>query len=162
MDEVAARGRQISADYGFLGAEGETKEASEKKGLTPVLVMKDRGSAAVMCMAVPKKGEDPDWVPQRCARWIDDLGYSRVTLKTDQEPSIRSWARAVARHRIADTVPEVSPVGESQANGAAEQGVGEVKGMIKILKHALQENSSGHRTKAHHHDMDGGVCRDAA
>ena len=51
MDDVAARGPQISADYGFLGAEGETRKASEKKGPTPVLVMKDRGSAAVMCMA---------------------------------------------------------------------------------------------------------------
>ena len=140
MEEIAERGPQISADYGFLGADGEVEDESEKKGLTPILVMKDRGSTAVMAMAVPKKGEDPEWIPQRCARWIDDLGYGKIALKTDQEPSIRAWARAVAQKRTADTVPEVSPVGESQANGLAEQAVGEIKGMIKTLKHSLQEN----------------------
>jgi hypothetical protein len=61
-------------------------------------------------------------------------------LKTDREPSIRAWARAVARHREAETVPEVSPVGDSQSNGVAEQAVGEVKGMIATLKDALQTN----------------------
>eukprot|EP00972_Heterocapsa_arctica_P110496 16267443-Heterocapsa_arctica.AAC.1 len=87
--------------------------------------MRDKGSGATLSMAVPSKGEEPTWVPQRCARWIDNLGYQRVTLKTDQERSIRAWARAVARHREAETVPEVSPVGDSQSNGVAEQAVGE-------------------------------------
>eukprot|EP00972_Heterocapsa_arctica_P008429 1231165-Heterocapsa_arctica.AAC.1 len=60
-------------------------------------------------MAVPSKGEEPSWGPQRCTRWIDNLGYQSVTLKTDQEPSIRAWARAMARRREAATVPEASP-----------------------------------------------------
>jgi hypothetical protein len=138
--EVEASGPLIAADYGFLSDKKESKEESESRGLTPILVMRDRGSGATLAMAVPSKGEEPAWVPQRCARWIDNLGYQKVTLKTDQEPSIRAWARAVARHREAHTVPESSPVGDSQSNGAAEQAVGEVKKMIATLKHALSTN----------------------
>eukprot|EP00972_Heterocapsa_arctica_P110303 16239770-Heterocapsa_arctica.AAC.1 len=87
--------------------------------------MRDKGSGVTLSMAVPSKREEPIWVPQRCAKWVDNLGHQRVTLKTVQEPSIRAWARAVARHREAATVPEVSPVGDSQSNGVAEQAVGE-------------------------------------
>jgi hypothetical protein len=102
--------------------------------------MRDKGSGATLSMAVPNKGEGSIGVPQRCAKWVDNLGYQRVTLKTDQEPSIRAWARAVARHREADTVPESSPVGDSQSSGVAEQAVGEVKKIIATLKHALATN----------------------
>jgi hypothetical protein len=148
-EEVATRGPQIAADYGFLSDRKESREESERKGLTPIMVMRDRGSGATLSMAVPSKGDEPAWVPQRCARWIDNLGHQSVTLKTDQEPSIRAWARAVARCRDAATVPECSPVGDSQSNGVAEQAVGEVKKIIATLKHALMTNikkdiESGH------------------
>eukprot|EP00972_Heterocapsa_arctica_P026111 3846293-Heterocapsa_arctica.AAC.1 len=102
--------------------------------------MRDRGSGGTLSMAVPNKGDEPSWAPQRCARWIDSLGHQRVILKTDQEPAIRAWARAVARYRDAATVPEMSPVGDSQSNGIAEQAVGEVKRIIATLKHALVTN----------------------
>jgi hypothetical protein len=127
----------VAADYGFMSDKAESREESEKKGLTPILIMRDRGSGATLSMAVPSKGEEPSWVPQRCARWLDSLGHQRMILKTDQEPAIRAWARAVARYRDAATVPEMSPVGDSQSNGVAEQAVGEVKKLIATLKHAL-------------------------
>ena len=148
-EEVAARGPQIAADYGFLSDKKESREESEKRGLTPILVMRDRGSGGTLSMAVPSKGDEPSWVPQRCARWIDSLGHQSVILKTDQEPAIRAWARAVARYRDAATVPEICPVGDSQSNGVAEQAVGEVGKIIATLKHALMTNikteiGSGH------------------
>eukprot|EP00972_Heterocapsa_arctica_P077532 11435928-Heterocapsa_arctica.AAC.1 len=57
-EEVATRGPLIAADYGFLTDRKETREESDSKGLTPILIMRDRGTS---------KGEEPIWVPQRCA-----------------------------------------------------------------------------------------------
>eukprot|EP00972_Heterocapsa_arctica_P039315 5790891-Heterocapsa_arctica.AAC.1 len=66
-EEVATRGPLIAAGYGFLTDRKETREESESKGLTPILIMRDRGSGATLSMAVPSKGEEPLWVPQRRA-----------------------------------------------------------------------------------------------
>eukprot|EP00972_Heterocapsa_arctica_P077483 11429603-Heterocapsa_arctica.AAC.1 len=52
-EEVATRGRQIAADYGFLSDRKESREESESNGLTPILIMRDRGSGATLSMAVP-------------------------------------------------------------------------------------------------------------
>eukprot|EP00972_Heterocapsa_arctica_P067992 10037137-Heterocapsa_arctica.AAC.1 len=72
-EEVATRGLLIAADYGLLTDRKETRDESESKGLTPILVMRDWGSGATLSIAVPSKGEEPIWVPQRCAKWIDNL-----------------------------------------------------------------------------------------
>eukprot|EP00972_Heterocapsa_arctica_P109317 16096774-Heterocapsa_arctica.AAC.1 len=63
-EEVATRGPLIAADYGFRTDRMETRDESESKGLTPILVMRDQGSGATLSMAVPSKGEEPIWVPQ--------------------------------------------------------------------------------------------------
>ncbi len=143
--EVEARGPLIAADYGFLSDRTESREESASRGLTPILVVRDRGSGATLAMAVPHKGEEPVWVPQRCAKWVDSLGYQRVTLKTDQEPSIRAWARAVARHREADTVPETSPVGglPVQRRGRAGSGRGQEDDLDPQAR-VVDEHQVGH------------------
>ena len=66
--EVESRGPLIAADYGFLSDRTESREESASRGLTPILVVRDRGSGATLAMAVPHKGEEPVWVPQRCAK----------------------------------------------------------------------------------------------
>jgi hypothetical protein len=43
----------IAADYGFLSDKRETRDESERKGLTPIMVMRDKGSGATLSMAVP-------------------------------------------------------------------------------------------------------------
>jgi hypothetical protein len=86
-EEVAARGPMVAADYGFLSDNAESREESERKGLTPILIMRDRGSGGTLSMAVPSKGEEPSWVPQRCARWIDSLGHQRMILWETRSPT---------------------------------------------------------------------------
>ena len=76
----------IHADYMFLS--NVTAKKAGEKGLAPVLVMRDGSSGATMSMLVPKKGPSTAWVNQRSADWINGLGYGRVILKTDQEPTI--------------------------------------------------------------------------
>eukprot|EP00972_Heterocapsa_arctica_P062565 9223957-Heterocapsa_arctica.AAC.1 len=60
-EEVAMRGPLIAADYGFLPDRKESREESDSKGLTPMLIMRDRGGGATLSMAVPSKGEEPSW-----------------------------------------------------------------------------------------------------
>ena len=127
----------VVADYCYMSR--EARSTAEQKGLRPILVVREVLSGNTLAMAVPQKGAEVQWVVQRCAKWIDDMGHPKVRNKSDQESSIVAWWNAVAKMRgdQTQTVPENSPVGDSQSNGAAEQAVGEVKGMIRTLKAAL-------------------------
>ena len=56
---------------------------------------------------------------------VDDLGYKdvKIVVKNDQEASIVEVQGAIRWNREAQTVPENSPVGDSQSNGLAERSV---------------------------------------
>ena len=54
---------------------------------------------------------------------VDFVGYTRVILKADQEPSIVALCDAVKNGWHGDTVPEASPKGESKRNGEVERAV---------------------------------------
>ena len=127
----------IVADYCYMS--GSDRMIDEEKSSGPILVMREVRTGATMSMAVPAKGDGVLWVNERCARWVDDLGFQKVTFKSDQEPSIIALIAAIKRCREpgAQTIVEHSPVGESQSNGAAERAVGEVKGMIRTLRVGL-------------------------
>ena len=112
-----------------------------------MLVMRDQRSGATRSMIVPNKGATPAWIPEVSAQWIESLGYGTIILKTNQEPSIVAWAEAVKRHRnarMAETILEHSAVRESQSNGVAERAIGEVKGMVRTMKDALEVRLQHH------------------
>ena len=48
------------------------------------------------------------------------MGYKRVILKSDQEPSIVALCDAVKNGWHGEIVPEASPKGESKSNGEVE------------------------------------------
>ncbi len=48
--EVEANGPLIVADYGFLSDRAETRVESESRGLTPIMVMRDRGSGSTLSL----------------------------------------------------------------------------------------------------------------
>ena len=74
------------------------------------------------------------------ARFIDQLGHNRVTLRCDNEPAIEALAREIGQSRQegSQTVPERPPVGESQSNWIIERAVGLVAGQARTLKAALE------------------------
>ena len=117
--------------------EEEHKERREGGQMT-VLVARDNLSGSTISMVVPRKGASHPWIPNELRRWIDGLGYSKVIVKSDQEPSIRDVWNQVKLLRNEDTVIEHSPVGESQSNGVAEKAIEEVEGMIRTMKSAVQ------------------------
>lgn len=72
----------ISMDYGFM----KTEKHEEQMG--PMLVIAEDTCGMIQAMCTPCKGTAHPWVAQRSAEWIEDLGYERIILKTDNEPSI--------------------------------------------------------------------------
>ena len=125
--------RTCQMDYGFLG-ERESEEH---------VVIRERRHKMTWAMLVPRKGTEFPWIAKRAARFIDQLGHNRVTLRCDSEPPIEALAREIgqARQEGSQTVPERPPVGEGQSNGTIELAVGLVAGQAGILKAALE-----HRT----------------
>ena len=108
----------VSMDYGFLGE----KESEDR--VSPVLVIRERRHKMTWATLVPIKGTEFPWISKRTAKFIDQLGHNRVTLRCDNEPAIEALARGIAQARQegSQTVPERPPVGESQSNGIIERG----------------------------------------
>ena len=91
-------------------------------------------------MLVPRKGMEFPWIAKRAAKFIDQLGHNRVTLRCDNEPAIEALAREIAQARQEGShiVPERPPVGEGQSCGIIERAVGLVAGQARTLKAALE------------------------
>ena len=77
----------VSMDYGFLG------ERDSEEQTSPVLVIRERRHKMTWAMLVSRKGTEFSWVVKRSAKFIDQLGHNRVTLRCDNEPAIEALAR---------------------------------------------------------------------
>ena len=89
-------------DYGFLG------ERESEEQVTPVLVSSVKGDKITWTMLVSRKGTECLWNAKRAAKFIDQLGHNRATLRCDTEPAIEASARKItqARQEGSQTVPE--------------------------------------------------------
>ena len=67
-------------------------------------------------------------------------GYKRVILKSDGESSIKALKDAVKNSVDLNLGVEVSPVGDSRANGEIERAIKTVQGQVRTLKSALDEH----------------------
>ena len=116
-----------------------------------VLVAKDRETKMFAAHVVPEKGINVEWIAQQIVRDLKKCGiHGDVTLRSDQEPAITSVLDEVCKVRKdARTVPEVSPTGDSRANGIAERAAQSVEEMIRVHKLAL-ESRLGVQLKVNH------------
>jgi hypothetical protein len=132
----------ISMDYSFLGRSAEERAEQDRGGLHPVLVYHDARSSGLYAHLLANKGVDV-----RTAKLVvtnlDRLGYKRIVLRTDQEPAMISLADQIAELWKGEIVPERSPAGESQSNGAAERAVKSMMGHIRTLHDALETRLGG-------------------
>ena len=84
---------------------------------------------------------------------IQWLGYSKVTLKSDNGPAIvKLLSEALRELRIQgmeQALEEHSPEYDPKANGSAEVGVKLLKGHFRILKSAMEEKL-GYRIPVRH------------
>eukprot|EP00971_Amphidinium_carterae_P343376 6483103-Amphidinium_carterae.1 len=120
---------ELVMDYYFLGEENAT---------VPHVVLKDRKSDAYFSTCLDVKGST--YAIAFIAGAVQWLGYKRVVMKSDGEPSIVSLKKkAIESLPGVECVPKEAPVGDSRAQGAAENAVKQLKGMIRTLKTATEE-----------------------
>ena len=123
-------GVTIHMDYAFLGSE----EAEE--GMQPTLVMFDDDKLSFWALAVRQKGAT-NAVVKYVAGILDQSGYQgqRITMKSDQEPSIVALKTAVAAARVGETIPIESPVRASKSNGKMENAIKLWQEQLRTIKH---------------------------
>ena len=87
---------------------------------------------------VPRKGPVPHAVRGVCF-FLQELGYTRMVLKSDGEPSITGLVTAVQKNFQRQLIPRTSPVDDHASNGAVEAMVRSLEGLTRTSKVALEE-----------------------
>jgi len=95
---------------------------------------------------VPAKGVEHYYPEEALLRDIKFLGYSKVTLKSDQEPSILALVNAVKNSLSGKGIQcqtENSPKGDAHgmSNGEAELAVSLTQGLARTLKDQVEQNT---------------------
>jgi thiol-disulfide isomerase/thioredoxin len=125
----------VTVDYGFFGSDGIARD-----GDTPTLVVKDRKSKNTWGHPVQHKGVN-DYAVGKLVEDLNNLGYKKVVLKSDQEPAIVALCRQAKANFQGEVVPEASPKGESQSNGEIERAVQAIEGQARTLKEHLEQKA---------------------
>ena len=136
----------ISMDYLFVTRKGifaENESGWDDPDALKVLVVKDTKSKSVFAFAVPQKGIDEKrFAVDAIVESVLWLGYSKVILKSDNEPAIMKLLQAAPAtlkvSGVDQASEEHSPPYDSQANGAVEAAVKQVRGRLKTMKLCLE------------------------
>ena len=83
---------------------------------------------------MPSKGVTHPYLARALMTDLDFMEYTRLILKSDQEPSIVALRDAVKHGWHGEIVPEGSPKDESKSNGEVEHAVQSVHGLARTLK----------------------------
>ena len=126
-------GVTVHMDYAFMTAE----EAEET--MQPTLVVYDDDKMAFWALGVEQKGVT-EGIVRYLAGILDQSGYQgqKITVKSDQEPSILALKKAVAAERVGETVPIESPVRSSKSNGMMENAVKIWQEQLRTIKHDVE------------------------
>ena len=151
----------ISFDYLFVNNKGiftrEDISAGEvvRDGIK-ILVVKDNKTKSVFAHVVPQKGsDDKRYVVDTVTEDVVWLGHTRVIVKSDNEPAILKLVKEslrdlrVATADMEQVMEEHPPPYDSQANGAIESAVKQVRGQFKTIRRCL-EKRFGHKIPVEH------------
>lgn len=97
----------------------------EEKGL-PHLQVKDSKSKMCWASPVPAKGNDT-FAVNFVMGILDEVGYNRLIMKSDNEPSVKALKSAIKEVSKAEILLEESKTGDHQSNGLVEPAVRESK-----------------------------------
>ena len=156
---LVRRYEQAAAQEEIDGPEAE-EESKEKSGCAegekgqkphatehPVMVMVDEATGNKYMRMVDHKGLEGDgdssWLVKDMHQELKSWGHpggarNALILKSDGEPAIVAVREALARCHGGRVTPEQPPVGEHQANGAAEEAGKNVRDHARVLKIDLQ------------------------
>ena len=117
-DPVDAAVPEIVLDYYFMGEESETATH---------IVVKDRKSSTYLSKSLDSKTSQ--YAVAFVAGAIQELGYKRILMESDNEPAIKRLIDRVSECLPGvECVPKEALVGDSRSNGSAENAVKQVKG----------------------------------
>jgi hypothetical protein len=134
-DELAVP--ELGMDYCFVRREDEEE-------VITVIVIKDSGSRAIRATRVLQKGAESESEAARVVECVRSFGHrGKVVLKSDGEPAILALKEAIARRLPDGAVTLESAPTESESNGAVENAVKLVKGMIRVHLLALERKVGG-------------------
>ena len=123
-------GITVSCDYALMGAE----EADEDMLPSLVIFVDDKGAFWAIGMRTKT-------VTEQLVKYFKDIldqsGYigEKITMKSEQEPSVVALKKAVAAARTGETVPIESPARASQSNGRMEGAIGIWHGQVRTIQH---------------------------
>ena len=106
-----------------------------------VLAGREKVTGMYFATAVPTKGSIGRFAVDKVVDYMDELGdrNSRVIVKTDQEPAIKTFVKDLtAAREEGRTIAEESPVKSSGSNGRAERAVQMLEGHIRVLLLGLE------------------------
>ncbi len=90
---------------------------------------------------VPSKGVE-NYAAEVVKKMIEQLGYRKVILRSDNEPAIWALKEAVKREReiyiYVGIALEQAPVGDHEANGLVESAIKNVQGEFRVIKDAWE------------------------
>ena len=99
----------------------------------PIVVAKDSKTKMIMARVAPSKGVD-GFAVENVKKMVERLGHKKIIMKSDN----LALKEAVRRDTRMEIVMEEAPVGDHQANGAAEIAVKNAQGQFRAIKDALE------------------------
>ena len=109
-------------EKGTTAEDADMENPETRRQDKPILVCRDSYTKWITAIPVKRKGDD-EYTVKELQKELDNSGYKRLILKSDQENPRKSAIAEVKRNCHQDIVPEDSPVAESQSNGEVERAI---------------------------------------
>ena len=124
-----------------------TDEIAPRKRCVKVLVAKDLKSGSVFAHVVLQKGLDADgYAVARIVEDIKWLGYTKLLVKSDNEPAIVALCNEALRRLRIEGISQASregpPAYDSSSNGAVEAAVKAVQGLLRTVKLGFERKTN--------------------
>ena len=131
-EEGERRLPEVHIDYAFL-------RRADAEDLAKLVVLKALPSRAMRAWAVPSKGAADGSTVGRVFKGIREMGIrAPCIVKCDGEPAVEALREELMSRMGEGVVPQDPPQGESESNGAVENGVKLLKGMARVHLAALE------------------------
>jgi hypothetical protein len=139
----------IQLDYHEFGGSNDGAHCN-LKGLLAI----DTTSGAILTVPVQKKGSSDRYAVESVCHWLKELGYPRIFIRSDNEPSIRDFVGKVvsvsnAKEDHLQIAQETSPRHSTHSNGAAERAIQTTNGILRTMKDDI-ETTVGQRFDVKH------------
>ena len=124
----------VAFDYGFL--------TQENADTFPILICRDSryGQTGATCC---ERNGPTAYSISLLVGFIKDLGFRRIILKCDNEPSTKALQDAVIHACVGvEVIPQGPLEGDHVANGRVEMAVREVKRQCRTLRISAEQNTS--------------------